>query len=66
MKYDPAYATSPICVTDKDYDFCVDPEIITLVEFDPFYGYEYETLVAHLTKLNDITTMFTNVDKTRY
>ena len=38
MKYDPAYATSPIFVTDKDYDFSVDPEIITLVESDPFYG----------------------------
>ena len=31
MKYDPAYATSPIFVTDKDYEFSVDPEIITLL-----------------------------------
>ena len=60
MKYDPAFATSPICVTDKDYDFSVDPVIITLVESDPIYGYESETVVAHLTKLNDITTLFTN------
>ena len=66
MKYDPAYATSPIFVTDKDYDFSIDPEIITLVESDPFYGYESETGVAHLTKLNDIATMFTNYEKTRY
>ena len=44
MKYDPAFATSPICVTDKDYDFSVDPEIVTLVESDPFYGYESEML----------------------
>ena len=58
MKYDPAYATSPIFVTDKDYDFSVDPEIITLVESDPFYGTESETVVAHLTKLNDIATLF--------
>ena len=36
MKPDPAFATSPICVTNKDYEFSVDPEIITLVEFDPF------------------------------
>ena len=64
MKYDPAYATSPIFVTDKDYDFSVDPEIITLVESDPFYDYESETVVAHLTKLNDIATMFTNDEKT--
>ena len=50
MKYDPAFATSPICVTDKDFEFSVDLEIITLLESDPFYGYESETVVAHLTK----------------
>ena len=32
MKPDPAFATSPICVTDKDYEFSVDPELVTLVE----------------------------------
>ena len=63
MKYDPPFATSPICVTNKDYDFSVDPEIITLVESDPFYGYESETVVAHLTKLNDIATLFTHKEK---
>ena len=40
----------------KDYEFSVDPDIITLVESDPFYGRESKTVVAHLTKLNDITT----------
>ena len=63
MKPDPAFATLPICVTDKDYEFSVDPDIITLVESDPFYGYESETVVAHLTKLNDIATLFTNEEK---
>ena len=53
MKYDPAFATSPICIFDKNYDFSVDTELITLIESDPFYGYESETVVAHLTKLND-------------
>ena len=48
MKYDPAFATSPIFITDKDYDFSVDSELITLVESDPFYGYESETVVTHL------------------
>ena len=57
MKYDPTFATSPICVTDKDYEFTVDAGIITLVEFDPFYGLESETVMAHLTKLNDIATL---------
>ena len=66
MRPDPAFATSPICVTDKDYEFSVDPNIITLVESDPFHGYESETVVAHLTKLNDIATMFTNDERTRY
>src|SRR3954462_3720929 len=66
MKPDPAFATSPICVADKDYEFSVDPDIITLVEFDPFHGYESETIVAHLTKLNDIATLFTNDERSRY
>ena len=29
IKYDPAFATSPIFVADKDYELFVDPEIIT-------------------------------------
>ena len=66
MKHDPAFATSPICITDKDYDFSVNPMSITLVEFDPFYGHESETIVAHLTKLNDIATLFTNDERSRY
>ena len=44
MKYDPAFATSPICVTDKDYEFSVDPEIITLVESDPFMAMNLKLL----------------------
>jgi hypothetical protein len=63
MKYDPKFATSPIFITDKNYEFSVDPELITLVESDPFHGYESETAVAHLTKLNDIVTLFTHKKK---
>jgi hypothetical protein len=66
MQYDPKFATSPIFVTDKDYEFSVDPELITLVESDPFHGYESETVVAHLTKLNDIATLFTHEQKIHY
>src|SRR3990170_2729560 len=61
MKCDPQFATSPIFVDDKDYEFSVDPELITLVESDPFHG--YETVVAHLTKLNDIATLFAHEEK---
>jgi len=67
MRPDPAFATSPICVPDQDYyDFSVDPDIITLVESDPFYGYESETVVAHLRKLDDIAALFTNNERSRY
>ena len=66
MKYEPAVATSPICVTDKDYEFSVDRELITFVESDPIHGYENETFVAYLTKLNDIATLFAHKEKIRY
>ena len=63
MKYDPKFATSPIFITDKDYEFFVDLELIILVESDPFHGYETETVVARLTKLNDIATLFAHEEK---
>ena len=66
MKYDPRFASSPIFVDDKDYEFSIDPELITLVEYDPFHGYENETFVAYLTKLNDIATLFAHDEKIRY
>ena len=37
-----------------------------MVESDPLYGYESETVVEHLTKLNDIATMFTKDEGIRY
>ena len=37
-----------------------------MVESDPFYGYESQTIVAHLTKLNDIATLFTHEEKNHY
>ena len=63
MKYDPKFATSPIIVIDKDYKLSVDPELVTLVESDPFHGYESEMVVAHLTKQHDIATLFTSEEK---
>ena len=66
MKCDPKFATSPIFVDDKDYEFFVDPELITLVESDLFHGYETKTIVAHFTKLNDIATLFAHEDKIFY
>ena len=51
MKYDPKFATSPIFVTDKDYEFSVDPELITLVEFDSFH---------FITSLQNISPLIRN------
>ena len=65
-KCDPKFATSPIFVNDKDYEFVVDPELITLVESDHFHGYETEIVVAHLTKLNNIATLLAHDEKVRY
>ena len=65
-KCDPKFAASPIFIDDKDYEFSVDPELITLVESNPFHGYETETVVAHLTKLNDIATLFAHDENIRY
>ena len=66
MKCDPEFATSPIVIANKDYEFSINPELITLVEYDPFHGHETETVVAHLTKLTDIATLLTHDEKTRY
>ena len=66
MKYDPKFATSPIFITDKDYEFSVDPELISLVESDRFHGYESETVIAHLAKLSKIANLFTNEEKIRH
>ena len=55
-----------LVIDDKDYEFSVDPKLITLVESIPFHGYESETIVAHLTKLNDTTTLFTKDEKNHY
>ena len=65
-KCDPKFATSPIFITDKDYEFSVNPELITLVESDPFHSYETEIVATHLTKLNDIATLFAHDKKIRY
>ena len=66
MQYDPKFATSPIFIDDKDYEFFVDLELITLVESDPFHCYETETVVEHLTKLNDIATLFAHDEKIHF
>ena len=44
----------------------MDPELIPIVESDPFHGYENETVVEHLMKLNDLAALFSNDEKIHY
>ena len=62
---DPEFATSPICIKDADFDFSVDLSLISMVEADPFYGRENEDAIAHLTKLTELSGLFSNVEKIR-
>src|SRR3954469_22334944 len=60
---DPTFATSPICITDPDYDFFVDLSLISTVEDDPFYGRENDDDIGHLTKLIELGGLFTTDER---
>src|ERR1044072_1790317 len=62
---DPTFATSPICISDPDYDFSVDLSLISTVEADPFYGIENDDAIGHLTKLTELGGLFTTDEKIR-
>ncbi|KAK1667239.1 hypothetical protein QYE76_055398 [Lolium multiflorum] len=47
---DPKFATSPISIRDKDYDFSLDLSHIAIVEKTPFCGTEKESAVEHMTE----------------
>src|SRR4051812_48889257 len=60
---DPTFATSPICITDPDYDFSVDISLISTVEADPFYDRENDDAIEHLTKLTELGSLFTTDER---
>src|SRR3954467_9134222 len=62
---DPTFATSPICITDPDYDFSVDLSLISTFELDPFYGRENDDAIEHLTKLFELGGLFTTDERIR-
>ncbi|KAK1662977.1 hypothetical protein QYE76_051136 [Lolium multiflorum] len=51
---DPKFATSPINIRDKDYDFSLDLSHIAIVEKTPFCGTEKESAVEHMTELSTL------------
>ncbi|KAK1695601.1 hypothetical protein QYE76_012298 [Lolium multiflorum] len=48
---DPKFATSPINIKDKDYDFSLDLSHITIVEKTPFWGKELDEAEELLAKI---------------
>src|SRR3954469_4880345 len=62
---DPTFATSPICITDPEFDFSIDLSLISTVEADPFYGRENDDAIEHLTKLTELGGLFTTDERIR-
>ncbi|KAK1678446.1 hypothetical protein QYE76_039294 [Lolium multiflorum] len=62
---DPKFATSPINIRDKDYDFSLDLSHIAIVEKTPFCGTEKESVVEHMTELSTLSSLFSDDVKMR-
>ncbi|KAK1628766.1 hypothetical protein QYE76_003081 [Lolium multiflorum] len=63
--HDPKFATSPINIRDKDYDFSLDLSHIAIVEKTPFCGTEKESAVEHMTELSTLSGVFSDDVKMR-
>ncbi|KAK1678743.1 hypothetical protein QYE76_039591 [Lolium multiflorum] len=62
---DPKFATSPINIKDKDYDFSLDLSHIAIVEKTPFCGTEKESAVEHMIELSTLSSLFSDDVKMR-
>ncbi|KAK1683064.1 hypothetical protein QYE76_043912 [Lolium multiflorum] len=62
---EPKFATSPINIRDKDYDFSLDLSHIAIVEKTPFCGTEKESAVEHMTELSTLSGVFSDDVKMR-
>ncbi|KAK1628159.1 hypothetical protein QYE76_002474 [Lolium multiflorum] len=62
---DPKFATSPINIKDKDYDFSLDLSHISIVEKTPFCGTEKESAVEHMNELSTLSSLFSDDIKMR-
>jgi hypothetical protein len=59
------FATSPINIKDKDYDFSLDLSYISIVEKEPFCGTENESAIGHMNELSALSNLFSNDIKKR-
>ncbi|KAK1605032.1 hypothetical protein QYE76_028705 [Lolium multiflorum] len=62
---DPKFATSPINIKDKDYDFSLDLSHIAIVDKTPFCGTEKESVVEHMNELSTLSSLFSDDIKKR-
>ncbi|KAK1699063.1 hypothetical protein QYE76_015760 [Lolium multiflorum] len=62
---DPKFATSPINIKDKDYDFSLDLSHISIIEKTPFCGTEKESAVEHMNELSTLSSLFSDDIKKR-
>lgn len=62
---DAKFATSPININDKDYDFSLDLSHISIVEKEPFCGAENKSVVEHMNELSTLSSLFSDDIKKR-
>ena len=59
------FATSPINIRDKDYDFSLDLSYISIIEKEPFCGTENESAMKHMNELSSLSNLFSDDNKIR-
>jgi hypothetical protein len=57
---DAKFATSPINIRDKDYDFSLDLSYISIVEKEPFCGTESESAIGRMNELSALSNLFSD------
>jgi hypothetical protein len=62
---DAKFATSPIDIRDKDYDFSLDLSYISIVEKEPFCGTGNESAIGHMNELSASSNLFSDDIKKR-
>src|SRR3954471_4871141 len=60
VKRDPTFATSPIYIRDKDYDFSLDLSYISIVEKESFCGLETRAALEHMNELSALSSLFSD------
>jgi hypothetical protein len=62
---DAKFATSPINIKDKDYDFSLDLSYISIVEKEHFCGTENKSAMGHMNELSALSNLFSDDIKKR-